>query len=246
MLAALQTPHVRVAKVLISQRAQGAPVDAIVQAAQAEAVPVERVKDEMVTAVARNGRHHQGVVADVAAAGLELLGDFLERRAHGRGYRASVLLLDGVHNPANVGMVIRSALAAGLDGVVIPRRGTAELGPLVIKASAGTAFRAPLLRCATAAEGAALLLEGRFTLVGLAARPDEAESLFDAVLSERAAYVLGNEAEGISPAVGALIERWLGIPLGEAVESLNVAMAATLVAYEVRRERSGRRRPRPS
>jgi 23S rRNA (guanosine2251-2'-O)-methyltransferase len=141
-------------------------------------------------------------------------------------------------------MVIRSALAAGLDGVVISRRGTADLGPLLIKASAGTAFRAPLLRCASAAEGAALLLEGRFTLVGLAARPDDAESLFDAVLSERAAYVLGNEAEGISPAVGALIERWLGFPLGEDVESL--AMAATLVAYEVRRERSGHRRPRPS
>lgn len=241
MLEALQTPHVRVAKVFISQRAQGAPVDAIVQAAQAEAVPVEWVKDEMVTAVARNGRHHQGVVADVAAAGLEPLDDFLERRAHGRGYRASVLLLDGIHNPANVGMVIRSALAAGLDGVVIPHRGTAELGPLVIKASAGTAFRAPLLRCSTPVAGATLLLEGRFTLVGLSGGPRDAESMFDAALPERAAYVLGNEAEGISPAVGALIERWLGIPVGEEVESLNVAMAATLVAYEVWRERSGHR-----
>jgi 23S rRNA (guanosine2251-2'-O)-methyltransferase len=241
VLEALQTPDVQVAKVFVSQRAQGIPVEAIVDAAAAAGVPVERVKEEMVTAVARNGRHHQGVAADVVAAGLEPLDDFLERRGHGRGYRASVLLLDGVHNPANVGMVIRSALAAGLDGVVIPRRGTADLGPLVIKASAGTALRAPLLRCETAADGAALLAEARFSLIGLDPSPSADESLFETALPERAAYVVGNEAEGVSPAVAALVARRVRIPLAEGVESLNVATAATLVAYEVLRQRSGRR-----
>lgn len=241
VLEALQTSGVQVAKIFLSLRAQGEPVDAIAEAATAGGVPLERVKEEMVTAVARNGRHHQGVAADLVATGLEALDDFLERHTHGRGYRASLLLLDGVHNPANVGMVIRSALAAGLDGVVIPRRGTADLGPLVIKASAGTALRAPLLRCTTAAEGAARLAEGRFTLVGLDAGSGAHEALFDADLPDRAAYIVGNEADGVSPAVAALVERWMRIPLTHGVESLNVATAATLVAYEVLRRRDSPR-----
>jgi 23S rRNA (guanosine2251-2'-O)-methyltransferase len=229
----LQTPDVSVAKVLISQRAQGAPVDAIVQAAQADAVPVERVKDEMVTAVARNGRHHQGVVADVAAAGLELLDEFLERRAHGRGYRASVLLLDGVHNPANVGVVIRSALAAGLDGVVVPRRGTADLSVPGHQGIRGHGV-----------PGSALALRHRGRGCGppagrpLHARwPGPKPGRCRVAIRCRALRTGGLRARqrgrGDLAAVGAQIERWLGIPLGEDVESLNVGMAATLVAYEI-------------
>lgn len=237
VLEALLAPEVAVAKVFVSQRAQGGSVAEIEAAARARGVEVERVKEEMVAAVARNGRHHQGVAADVAAAGLQPLGDFLERRRHGRAYRTSVLVLDGVHNPANVGMVIRSATAAGIDGVVVPHRGTAELGPLVIKASAGAAFRAPLLRCATSDEAAVALLEDRFTLVGLRADPDAA-SLLEAALPERAAYVLGNESDGVSVEVASLVQQWLRIPLAAGVESLNVASAATLVAYEVFRRGS--------
>ena len=235
---------VRVAKVFLSQRAGGAAVAEILAAAEAAAVVVERVREEMVAAVARNGRHHQGVAADLVAAGLEPLADFVERR-HGRAHDTSLLVLDGVHNSANVGMIIRTAVAAGLDGVVVPQRGTAELGPLVIKASAGVALSAPLLRCATAAEGADLLVEARFHVVGLDATKADATSLFAAAdLPGRAAYVLGNEAEGISPAVAAMVGRWVRIPLAGGVESLNVSSAATLVAFEVskRRDRQPSRR----
>jgi 23S rRNA (guanosine2251-2'-O)-methyltransferase len=235
VLEALLAPDLVVAKVFVSQRAQGASVEEIEAAAHARGVEVERVKDEMVAALARNGRHHQGVAADVAGSGLEPLADFIDRR-HGRAYRTSVLVLDGVHNPANVGMVIRAAAAAGIDGVVVPRRGTAELGPLVIKASAGAVFRAPLLRCTTGEEAASALADPRFTVVGLRADP-AAPSLFEAELRERAAYVLGNESEGVSAPVAALVDQWLRIPLASGVESLNVASAATLVAYEIARRR---------
>ena len=147
-----------------------------------------------------------------------------------------MLVLDGIHNPANVGMIIRSAAAAGLDGIVVPRRGTADLGPLVLKASAGVAFRAPLLRCETAAGAVEHLAAARFALVGLDPRLGAA-SLFDAALPERAAYVVGNEATGVSAPVAAQIDTWLRIPLSGGVDSLNVATAATLVAFEVARRR---------
>ena len=117
---------------------------------------------------------------------------------------------------------------------MVPRRGTADLGPLVLKASAGVAFRAPLLRCETAAGAVEHLAAARFALVGLDPRLGAA-SLFDAALPERAAYVVGNEATGVSAPVAAQIDTWLRIPLSGGVESLNVATAATLVAFEVAR-----------
>jgi 23S rRNA (guanosine2251-2'-O)-methyltransferase len=223
--------------VFVSERAHGDAVEAIAAAAARRGVPLERVREEMVTAVSRNGRHHQGVAADVVAPGLQSLGTFLERHAHGRGHRASVLVLDGIHNPANVGLIIRSATAAGLDAVVVPRRGTAELGPLVLKASAGVAFRAPLVRCDASADAVAELGAARFEVIGLDAGAG-GESLFDATLPERAAYVVGNESTGVSAAVTDLVDRWLRIPLSGGVESLNVANAATLLAFEVARRRS--------
>jgi 23S rRNA (guanosine2251-2'-O)-methyltransferase len=147
---------------------------------------------------------------------------------------AAVLVLDRVTNPANVGMVLRSATAAGLDGVLLPRRGVPAIDPLVIKASAGVAFSAPVLRAATAEEGCAMLRAGGFAVFGLAAGGD---SLFDAELPARVALVLGNETAGLSEEVRARLDGTLAIPMFGGVESLNVASAAAVAAYELLRRR---------
>jgi 23S rRNA (guanosine2251-2'-O)-methyltransferase len=233
---ALADPSVPVARVLVATTAHGDAIDRILHDARRRGIAVERTSATRVAAVARNGRHHQGVAADIAPPGLTALGPYLANR-RGRAHRTSLLLLDGVHNPANVGMIIRSATAAGLDGVVVPHRGTAELGPLVLKASAGVALRATLLRASSATEAVAELVEARFTIVGLDAGAAGARSVFGAELPERAAYVVGNETEGLSDAVRAAVERWLAIPLAGGVESLNVACAATVLAFELTRRR---------
>ncbi|MDH4146025.1 MAG: RNA methyltransferase, partial [Acidimicrobiia bacterium] len=183
VLEALEAPDVDVAKVFLVAGSGGAAVEAIVAAAAKRGVEVERVRVEFVTSLTRNGRQHQGVAADVTAPELSGLDTFLERR-RGRHHATSVLVLDGVTNPANLGLALRSAAAAGLHGVVVPRRNTAELGPLAVKASAGVALRAPIVRCDTAAEAVAALAEARFHVVGLDARPG-ATSLFEAALPER-------------------------------------------------------------
>jgi 23S rRNA (guanosine2251-2'-O)-methyltransferase len=123
-------------------------------------------------------------------------------------------------------MIIRTATAAGLDGVVLPRAGSPDVGPLVVKASAGVAFRASVYRAPTATDAVARLRRAGVEVIGL--RGDAAPSLFDAELPGRVAFVLGNETGGVS--VG--VDRWLSIPLAAGVESLNVAVAAGLVAYE--------------
>ncbi len=240
---ALGDADLPVARLFVADNAQGDVIERLLAAAKQRNVPVERVPDSRIAVLARNGRQHQGVAADIAPAGLGPLEAFLEQR-RGRRHATSLLLLDGVHNPANVGMIIRSAVGAGLDGIVVPRRGTAELGPLVLKASAGVALRATILRCDEAAEAVALLTDARFVTIGLDGGHGAAEPLFGADLPDRAAYVLGNETDGLSDAVGAQLQRFLQIPLSGGVESLNVACAASVLSFELARRRT-RDRPDP-
>ena len=232
VIEALHDTSLNFDKILLSERARGPEIDTIRGMAASRKIDLELVDEVKVTAVARSARHHQGVVADIVAPAMQTLDQFCEQRRRGKDWACSVLLLDRVHNPANVGMILRSATAAGIDGVVVPHKGTADIGPVSIKASAGVAFRAPILRCETTEDALSTLTEHRFEVVGLDA---SGESLFDAELPERAAYVVGNESAGISQAVRESCTSMLSIPLANDVESLNAAVAGALVCYEVAR-----------
>ncbi len=235
VIEALHDQSLRFDKILLSSRAQGPEIETIKGMAASRKVAVEFVDEAKVTAVARSARHHQGVVADIAAPAMQTLHEFCEQRRRGKDWACSLLLLDHVHNPANVGMILRSATAAGIDGVIVPHKGTADIGPVAIKASAGVAFRSPIIRCETVDEALGLLNEHRFELLGLDARGD---SLFTADLPERAAYVIGNESAGLSDSVSATCESFLSIPLENSVESLNASVASALVCYELARRRT--------
>ena len=231
VLEALDDADLRVDKVVLADDARGEPVRAILAAARARGVPVQRATAHRVKVLAGNGRHDQGVLADVVAPRMQPVDEFLLDLGNDSG---SVLVLDRVTNPANVGMVLRSATAAGLDGVLLPRRGVPAIDPLVVKASAGVAFRAPVLRAATAEEGCAALRGGGFTVFGL---DSAGPSLLDADLPRRVALVLGNETDGLSAAVRAECDATLAIPMQGGVESLNVASAAAVAAFELLRRR---------
>ncbi len=231
VLEALADTSLEIAKILISDKARGEPIDQIRRLAAARDVVVERVPERKVTTVAKSSRHHQGVVADVVAPLMSSLSAFVDRRQRGRDWATSLLLLDSVHNPANVGMILRAAVAAGIDGIVVPTRGTADIGPVAIKASAGVAFRAPVLRAETAADAVATLRDSRFSIVGLDAGGAD---LYDTTLPDRVAFVMGNESAGLTVET----DFDLSIPLAGGVESLNVATAAAVLCFElVRRTR---------
>ena len=232
VIEALHDKSLSFDKILLSERARGDEIDTITGMAASRKIVVEHVSEMKVTAVARSSRHHQGVVADVVAPAMEHLSEFCERRRRGRDWACSIIVLDHVHNPANVGMILRSATAAGIDGIVVPHKGTAEIGPVAIKASAGVAFRAPILRSTDIEETLALLAEHRFELVGL---DQDGQSAFDATLPERAAYFVGNESDGLSQAVRESVGTVVTFPLANGVESLNAAVAASLIAFEVSR-----------
>lgn len=225
VLEALADRRLDVDKVILADNARGAAAKEIIDAAGARSVRVERASAHRVKVLAGNGKQDQGVLADVVAPRMRRLADGLAARP------ATVLVLDGITTPANVGMILRTATAAGIEGIVVPRRGVASIDPLVVKASAGVAFHAPVLRCYTAEEACAALRDAGYPLYALdgAAR----QSLFDAALPRRAAYVLGGETAGVSPEVRRHVTGLVSIPMAGGVESLNVASAAAVLCFEL-------------
>ncbi len=235
VLEALLDETLAVDKVVLARTAHGPSVDDISRAAARRGVRVERADPTRVTRLSRNGRHDQGVVADVVAPGMDDLEHWLEGERHD----VDVVVLDAVTNPANVGLILRVATAAGM-AVALPRQGSPDLGPLVVKASAGVAFRATVLRCPTAADGCRSLAAAGWSLVALDARAGP--TIWDP-LPRRAALILGGETGGTGEAVEALVTDSRSIPLDAGVESLNVATAAAVAAFELRRQRTQDRGP---
>ncbi len=229
VLEVLEQDAVEVARVFLAKRARGGIVDQIRRAAVARGVEVEVRSAEQVSRISRRPKQDQGVAADVEAPSMGSVQEWIERRPIGP---AVLLALDHVTTPANVGMILRTATVLGLDGVLLPRRGSPEIGPYVIKASAGVAFRARVLRCATIEEGLAALVDAGFTAYGFSDRGEHALGV--ATFVERCVLVLGNESDGVR-AAAPYVHRWLRIPTAAPGDSLNVASAAAIAAWAATR-----------
>jgi 23S rRNA (guanosine2251-2'-O)-methyltransferase len=209
-----------------SNRPSGIIAD-ILAAAQDRDIPVQRHSREELAHISKNGKQDQGVAVDVLCPRFRSLEEYLAQLQPERPQR--LLALDGITNPQNLGMIVRSATAGQVDGIIWSRKGSAALGPLVIKASAGTLYRAPLLTCPALPAALRACRERGFEVCTLAA--DAPRSLFQYRPQARCIYVLGNETEGVSAAVAGLADRTLSIPMNNGVESLNVAVTASLIAY---------------
>src|SRR3954454_22128400 len=232
VLEVLQDLGLTVDKVVVAEGSRGDSLDRIRSLATRRGVEVRTASAHRVKVLAGNGKHDQGVLADVVAPRMALVEDFVQRPSEGG---ETVLVLDGVTNPQNVGMILRTATAAGLAGVVLPRSGSPAVDPLVVKASAGVAYRAPILRSRTAADAVRTLRGAGWRIAGLdGGAPHE---LYATQLPAATAFVLGNETDGVSQEVAELVDVWVSIPMAAGVESLNVASAAAVVCFELLRRR---------
>ena len=225
VLDALENSGVCVVKLHMAETASGAVIDRMLQLAAKRGITVNRTSHERVTRISKNGRQDQGVAADIRTGGYESAEEYFLRSPAQCVFAA----LDGVTTPENVGMVIRSVAAAGLDGVILPSKGCCGVNPLVIKASAGTVFRTRILRTETL-EGALEAARGAGATV-CALEASGAVELPAFRPPERVIYVLGGESAGISEPVRRFIRQSIRIPMHNGVESLNVAVAASLVAF---------------
>ncbi len=217
---------------LASSNRSGDVLQSIERLAASRDVEARQHSREELARISRNGRQDQGVALDIRCPSMRSLEAYLDELAHDPDPKPQRLLaLDGVTNPQNMGMALRSATAAGITGILYADKGNPALGPLVIKASAGTVFRAPILRCPGLVKASRELLDAGFTIYRLDARART--SLWDADLQDRALFVLGGETDGVSAELRKLPGKDLSITMANGVESLNVAVTAALVAFAI-------------
>lgn len=195
--------------------------------AQTREITVKWHSREALARISRNGKQDQGAAVDVVCPAFSDLETYLSRLPDLPPQR--LLALDGITNPQNLGMILRSAAAGPIDGVICSTKGNAALGPLVIKASAGTLYRSPLIRCEELDAALNTCKDRGLQLCTLAA--DASTSLFDHQPDGHCVYVLGNETTGVSTRVEAMADTRLSIPMNRGVESLNVAVTAGLIIY---------------
>lgn len=145
-----------------------------------------------------------------------------------------VVVLDGVADPGNAGTILRSAEASGAAGVVFGAGSVDPYSPKVVRSSAGAVFRVPMCRGMELAEALATLSAAGRRSYGTAA---EAAHDYDQVDLTTATIVMGNEAHGMDAGLAAEVDAFIAIPQAGAGESLNVAMAATVLGFEAARQR---------
>ncbi len=149
-----------------------------------------------------------------------------------------VLVADGVQDPGNIGTMIRSAAAVGVDAVILGP-GCADLyAPKTVRATMGALFQVPVLQLTKTSELVHLLQQVRSSGTQvLVAALEGGATMYDVDWRERSWLVVGNEGSGVSPEIVAVASQNVYIPMSGQTESLNVAMAATVLLYEAYRQR---------
>jgi len=200
-------------------------IERIIAKAAARGIPVKYHAKAALSRISKNAKQDQGVAIDVIAPTYRSATEL----AANESVKGSLIALDGIHNPQNLGMIIRSAAAGNVEGIILPKQGSAKLSPLVMKASAGTLFKLPIYYCETLPAVLNELKAGGWAVFGLSSRANE--TIHTLQVPEKSVFVLGNESEGVSEAVSVLCDREVAIPMRRGVESLNVAVTAALLAF---------------
>jgi len=174
--------------------------------------------------ISKNSKQDQGVALDIVLEHFMDVDSFIQNNST---YR--ILALDGVTNPQNLGMIIRSAAAGEIDAILLPSRGAAQISPLVIKASVGTLFRMPIIKCDKLYKTLEKFQTAQAKVYTLSSHAKE--NYRDISYGDKTIFVLGNETEGVTPEVEKLSDESISIPMNRGVESLNVAVTASLLAF---------------
>jgi 23S rRNA (guanosine2251-2'-O)-methyltransferase len=195
-------------------------------------VVVERANRATLDRLAQGGVH-QGIVARVPPP--EPFGlDALERIVAERGAAVRLLVLDQVEDPRNLGACLRTADAAGVDAVVVPKARSAKLSSAALKAAAGGAETVPLVVVPNLARSLRWIGDAGLRLVGLDERG--AKAYFEVDLGAPIALVLGAEGRGLRRLTREACDVLLRIPMQGTVASLNVSVATGIVLYEMLRQ----------
>lgn len=230
-------PH-KAVKLLVKAGSRSSRVNNLLRQAQEVGCSIEEVSPGELDRLVPGP--HQGVILKIEAVAelSEKSLDALLEDLAGKGkadHPMLLVILDGVTDPRNLGACLRSAAAAKVDAVIVPKRNSADLSPVAIKAASGGSELVPLYRVTNLGRTIDKLKASGVWITG--AMPDTALNLSEVDLTGNTALVLGSEDEGIRQGVQKRCDFLASIPMPRASFSLNVSVATGIVLYEVIRQR---------
>ncbi|RUM68513.1 MAG: 23S rRNA (guanosine(2251)-2'-O)-methyltransferase RlmB [Sulfurovum sp.] len=201
-----------------------AQLDRMVSIAEQRNIEIAYHNKKALSRISKNSKQDQGVALDIVLEHALSEDEFLEEYTSFR-----VLALDGIHNPQNLGMIIRSSAGGNIDALILPSKHSAQITPLVMKASAGTLFKLPIIKSKNFYKTLEKFQNNNSKLFTLSSHVTK--SYKDEVYPKKTVFILGNESEGVSSEVEKLSNASISIPMRRGVESLNVAVTASLLAF---------------
>jgi 23S rRNA (guanosine2251-2'-O)-methyltransferase len=227
----------QVRRICVEYRSANPRVAALVAQATEKGIDVQEANRARLRQMSGEARH-QGVVAELRRstrldeAGLRTL---VESRLGSGDKPLLLLVLDSIQDPHNLGACLRTAEAAGVDAVIVPRHGAAGLGPAVSKVAAGAAESLPFATVANLGRVLDWLADYGISRVGTSDRAPK--SLYDVALDGHLALVMGGEETGLGKGVTGRCDELVSLPMQGRVSSLNVSVATGICLYETLRQR---------
>jgi 23S rRNA (guanosine2251-2'-O)-methyltransferase len=217
-----------VEKILMRREAGGDGIKQIRQLARERDVPWQPVPVEKLDRLTR--AEHQGVVAFLSQVEEQDLNEVITR-VYEQGGTPLLVAIDGVTDVRNIGAIARSAECFGVDALVVPKMGTARLGPDAVKSSAGALLRKPVCRVNRLTDAVRAAKDQGLRVVALTEKA--AAALHQADLSGPLMVVMGSEDEGISDPVLRMADELVKIPMVGTIASLNVSVATGIALHAV-------------
>ena len=231
----LMTRRLQAVERIFVVRGRAGGTGEILRAARRAGIPVTNLSKELLAKKIGARAAHQGIAAQVAPVAYADVDELCCRSA--RRPDGLLVLVDQVVDAGNLGAILRTCCAAGVDGVILSSEGTAGLAPGVAKASAGAVERLPVAREARPAQLLEKLSKIGFQILALDARGESSWDELD--LTGPLVIVAGGEEKGLRPAVRRACGRRVAIPLAKKMDSLNVAVATGVLLFEAVRQRRG-------
>ncbi|WP_210133265.1 23S rRNA (guanosine(2251)-2'-O)-methyltransferase RlmB [Staphylococcus sp. GDY8P198P] len=220
-------------KVLIQDTVKKGQINDILKKANSNKIIVQAVPKSKLDGM--SDAPHQGVAAYIAPYEYADFDAFLAQQKDNEKL-STVLILDGLEDPHNLGSILRTADASGVDGIIIPKRRSVALTQTVAKASTGAIEHVPVMRVTNLANTIETLKDHGYWVVGAEAENSTDYREMDAGMP--LAIVIGSEGQGMSRLTKDKCDFYINIPMVGHVNSLNASVAASLMMYEVYRKRN--------
>ncbi len=228
---ALKTDAEQVEKIFVRNNLSDSKFSAIFQLASQNRIPVSHVPGKKLYDLVGNV-NDQGIVALMSEITYQDFGAWLDK-IDTTDYPA-ILLLNEIEDPRNLGAILRTAAASGMEAVLVPKHRQAPVSPAVYKTSAGTAGRIPILRVGNLNQAILKLKDKGFWIAGTDAKGDN--NLWDLQVDRALAFIIGNEGSGIRQKTLEHCDYIFKISMENKVESLNASVSAGLICYEWKRK----------